>query len=343
MKKIILSKSFTREHSLFYIYVWKNSDLEVYNLKNVLFIKEENSNKVSVWYDNQELNDTVKMLAIKLNDSEEYFNKIKDTFHECWNFLSPYLKKEKEIEDIKRLKEFYNKLTKWWSAMALVIAAPDMGDLKKDIKNELLKMRSETEKYMDNSDGVFIDFFKKNYPEYKDIIYIISPDELFKLEEEKLSAKEIDLIKKRKSGYALLNNDLFLINELQKKLNEKEISLEQNKMEEDIKEIEGTSASFGVAIGKVRLVKYKKEIKEVEKGEILVTEMTSPDFVVALEKIAAIITDEGGITCHAAIVSREMNIPCIVGTSIATQVLKTGDWVRVNANKGIVTILERAK
>jgi pyruvate,water dikinase len=67
--------------------------------------------------------------------------------------------------------------------------------------------------------------------------------------------------------------------------------------------------------------------------------MTLPDYVPAMKKAAAIITDEGGVTCHAAIVSRELKIPCIVGTKIATKVLKDGDMVDVNANHALVTIL----
>ncbi len=63
--------------------------------------------------------------------------------------------------------------------------------------------------------------------------------------------------------------------------------------------------------------------------------MTDPDFLPAMKKASAIITDEGGITCHAAIVSRELKIPCIIGTRIATKVLKDGDLVEVDANKGI--------
>ena len=67
--------------------------------------------------------------------------------------------------------------------------------------------------------------------------------------------------------------------------------------------------------------------------------MTSPDYVPYLKKVAAIVTDEGGVNCHAAIVSREMNIPCIIGTKIATQVLKDDDRVEVDADNGIVKIL----
>ena len=73
----------------------------------------------------------------------------------------------------------------------------------------------------------------------------------------------------------------------------------------------------------------------------MVATMTFPNFIPAMEKAAAIITDEGGLLSHAAIVSREMGIPCVVGTKIATQVLKDGDRVEVDANKGIVRKLFR--
>src|SRR5205823_4591979 len=77
-----------------------------------------------------------------------------------------------------------------------------------------------------------------------------------------------------------------------------------------------------------------------EHGEVLVTRMTTPSYVVAMRKAKAIITDEGGITSHAAIVTRELGIPCIVGTHFATKILQNGDWVQVNANNGTITKLE---
>lgn len=103
--------------------------------------------------------------------------------------------------------------------------------------------------------------------------------------------------------------------------------------------IKGITASLGSTKGRARTLKSSKEIELMEEGEILVIEMTSPVYMPAIKKAAAIITDIGGITCHAAIVSRELGIPCIVGTKKATKVLKNGDLVEVNADKGIVRIL----
>lgn len=77
-------------------------------------------------------------------------------------------------------------------------------------------------------------------------------------------------------------------------------------------------------------------MKKFQKGDILVSVATDPDIVPAMKKAAAIVTEQGGITSHAAIVSRELGIPCIIGTKIATRVLKDGDMVEVDANKGTV-------
>lgn len=103
----------------------------------------------------------------------------------------------------------------------------------------------------------------------------------------------------------------------------------------------GQIASGGKVKGQVRILKNVKQMQAVKTGDILVSPMTTPDFLPAMKKAAAIITDEGGITCHAAIVSRELKIPCVIGTKIATQVLKDGDLVEVDANKGIVKILKK--
>ncbi len=100
--------------------------------------------------------------------------------------------------------------------------------------------------------------------------------------------------------------------------------------------LHGLGASPGIATGKVKIIHDLSELGKIEEGDILVTEMTSPDYVPAMEKSIAIITDRGGMTCHAAIVSRELGIPCIVGTGNATQILKDGMIVTVDANHGVV-------
>lgn len=100
--------------------------------------------------------------------------------------------------------------------------------------------------------------------------------------------------------------------------------------------LEGIGASPGAASGKVRIILGKEDIAKIDKGDIIVTTMTSPDLVPAMSRSAAIITDLGGRTSHAAIVSREMSIPAVVGTQQATTILKDGQEVTVDAYDGVV-------
>ncbi|MBU0998338.1 phosphoenolpyruvate synthase [Patescibacteria group bacterium] len=100
--------------------------------------------------------------------------------------------------------------------------------------------------------------------------------------------------------------------------------------------LSGSPASPGIGTGPVKIIITSKEISKIEPGDILVSTMTSPDFVPAMKRASAIVTDQGGQTSHAAIVSRELGIPCVVGTKTATEVLKNNQVVSVNGVTGEV-------
>lgn len=112
-------------------------------------------------------------------------------------------------------------------------------------------------------------------------------------------------------------------------------------------EIKGNIGNKGIYVGKVKKIDFslktdfQKEIESMNKGEVLVSGSTGPEMILACKKAGAIITDEGGIISHAAIVSRELGIPSVMGTKVATKVLTDGDLVEVDADKGIVKILKR--
>ena len=110
-----------------------------------------------------------------------------------------------------------------------------------------------------------------------------------------------------------------------------------------VTEIKGVVASTGTVRGLVRICESVSDIDKIQEGEILVASMTRPEYLPAMQKAIAFVTDEGGITCHAAIVAREMRKPCIIGTKVATRTIKTGDLIEVDAEQGIVRIIERAK
>jgi len=164
---------------------------------------------------------------------------------------------------------------------------------------------------------------------YNDVIWLTQEEIL----NEKFNRKEIQ---KRKKDYILEMKEgkwnLYAGKEIKKyNLKIKDITK---------KEIKGVVANPGIAYGRVRIA-TPYTFPLLKKGEILVTNMTTPQAVPYLKKIKAIVTNEGGFTCHAAIVSRELGIPCIIGTKIATKVLKDGDLVEVDAEKGIIKVIKK--
>ena len=176
----------------------------------------------------------------------------------------------------------------------------------------------------------FTDFFFFNYSEMKNLFRGERP--------------RSQLMRKRMRGYA------YIIGKGKGKIitgvDFKKIFKKITKIKTGQRVIKGQIVMKGFARGKVRLILHnklniKKDVAKFKKGEILVTEMTRPDTVLACKKASAIVTDEGGITSHAAIISRELKIPCIVATKIATQILKNGDLIEIDANEGVVKILKK--
>jgi len=132
--------------------------------------------------------------------------------------------------------------------------------------------------------------------------------------------------------FAIENNEIFIVQSrpITTKVKEKSGEIKGKEI------LSGLAASPGVGSGKVKIIHDLSELSKVQKGDVLVTEMTNPDMVITMQKSAAIITDEGGLTCHAAIVSREMGIPTVVGTEKATKILKENQEVTVDGFNGKV-------
>jgi len=114
-----------------------------------------------------------------------------------------------------------------------------------------------------------------------------------------------------------------------------EVEVKGEKVEKKVL-LRGLPASPGVAVGRVKVILNLDELSKVKEGDVLVAKMTTPDFVPAMKRAVAIVTDEGGMTSHAAIVSRELGIPAVVGTGKATEVLKDGMLVTVDGTHGVV-------
>ena len=145
-----------------------------------------------------------------------------------------------------------------------------------------------------------------------------------------ISREEIDL---RKESYALLveGDKVKIFTGKAYKL-----FIKENIKQEIINEVKGISVSSGKVKGKAKIILNSKDLPKVAKGDIIICPMTRPDFLIAMEKAAAFVTDEGGLLCHAAIIAREMKKPCIIGTKNATKAFDDGDLVEVDGDDSVV-------
>jgi len=165
------------------------------------------------------------------------------------------------------------------------------------------------------------------------------PDEIYTALDSGFTSEMIELVKKRSKHcvyYGEKDLEIVAVGE-ECSVFEKTIQTEEYF---DIQEFKGQVACVGKVKGVVKIINIPSDMAKVNEGDILVSIATNPDILPAMKRASAFVTEQGGITSHAAIVAREMKKPCIIGTRIATKVLKDGDMVEVDAEKGIVRKLK---
>ncbi len=216
---------------------------------------------------------------------------------------------------------------------------PDHFEIDKRSFQIIAKHKGSQDKKMvyKNKDNLVIPLNKKEQESWK-----ISDEEAIKLA--KIGRKlENHYLKPQDVEWSIdSNNHLFIvqtrpvttINEINKKLNQKANIIGDP-------DLKGAAASPGVAEGNVKMIENQKDATNFKEGEILVAKMTSPDLVPIMKKSAAILTQEGGLTSHAAIVSRELGKPCIVGINDLLEKVKNGQFLTVDANKGYIYFGEK--
>ncbi len=183
------------------------------------------------------------------------------------------------------------------------------------------------------------DVLSKKWGINKENFYLLLPQEIIKFSNSKVNRNVIRLLNRRKFAVIWHKNEklkIFWGAEAKIFFNSK---IKEEKIE--VNEIIGTPIFEGKLKGVVKIIKSIKDFSKVKNGNILVTSDTTPDFVPLFKKVAGIITDEGGVICHAAIVAREMKIPCVVGTKVATKFLKDNDLVELDAREGIIKKIKR--
>ena len=200
-----------------------------------------------------------------------------------------------------------------------------------------------SERYYRNAEIIknFFDEVSRRHKISENLIYYFSCDEMRDCLQRNSFKEFIPTAKERKNGYACIAHKGFVkiyegkeLSYLKSKIRLREIAAGN--------EIKGQAAFLGKVKGIAVVVKNKSELSKVSKGAILVSPSTTVDYVPALKHVKAIVTEEGGVLSHASVISRELHIPCIIGTKIATDVIKDGDLVEVDAYKGVVKILKKA-
>lgn len=342
---IKLTKQFSRERSIFYCSMWRDADLLGfsefldYKIKNILFLKKPSA-KMSVWLNNEESEGMKNVIRQKMD--EKLLDKLELELNRQWKIISPFIIDDKQLDSIRELQIYYGGIVSWWSAMTIIFFTPDIDGISENIKKRALALREDGEKYSDKMDKVFIKFWTVKYEKARDLAQVISPEEIFKLKSDALDRDIFLKLQERLGGFAFLNGKIYSLVDFDGILKKFNLALESEDNCLDTHIIKGVTACAGNTKGRVKLVRLKSQLHQLEEGQILVTEMTDPEYISAIKKSAAIITDEGGVTCHAAIVARELKKPCIIGTKIATQVLHDGDLVEVDADNGIVKIIKKA-
>ncbi len=340
MEKKRYKLAFTRDFTLAMLEVWYKC--EAHNLKQWNGKKQKHLPYLIFWrtdgtvksfYDSHGIDWIKNELKEHILNDAAFLLELEHKVKEKLKLIQPIYQKEKVLpkrELLQFIGDFEDAYT-WVEALWWLCHLYEDGELTKFNFDSIIQLRKETDALSSGTDMVVRKSLRSIFPEIKDFIQVLALEEI-----KTGKILPIEELKKRDVGFFYTENTLF-VNESKENIEKKYgVVLEEESAKKESNEVTGSMAYPGKVIGRVRKVMGHKDISLIKAGEILVSPMTMPDFVPAMEKAAAFVTDEGGILCHAAIVAREMKKPCIVGTQFATKVFKNGDLVEVNAEKGVV-------
>jgi phosphohistidine swiveling domain-containing protein len=333
IKKLSFIKTYTRDNCFLVQEPWYRRYLiGATNKKNpytpiqIFYI---NNGIVEIW-ENKKAIQWYKDELLKRNKTDKYFfEKSVKRYKEIINQLDFYWQK-KYLNSTNELKKFIRLMdlgTKYF--LIYYYSCVDVRN-PQHIKNKAINIR-RVDLFYDASDRLIRQTIHYLYP------YISYNQALSLVYTEISKPPEINILRQRLKNSVFIPEKYLKIETLKDftQTNQQYLFKVEN-VDSNIKVLKGRVAYKGKVVGRVRILKNKSQIATFKQGEILVSAMTTPVFLPAMKKAAAIVTDEGGITCHAAVVAREIKKPCIIGTKIATQILKTGDVVEVDAERGII-------
>jgi phosphohistidine swiveling domain-containing protein len=328
-----------RDLSLFSIQSWQKGYTK-YLKKNLNFwydlIFYYDGEKVNFYHRLSDFDHFKKVVTEKLINNDLLFKKLNKNFQNDVKDLKK-LAKNLDLKNLKKISDLIGKIMSFY----IFIVSDDFVNRRPEAWTS--RYLSEGILYLldEKIESSLKKLLAKN-KQAKNLVHFLNVNEAISI----LKNKNFDLnhVIARQTGYILFNKNFYTNLSFSKFCSqnkfinqEKGIGILKNNI------IKGAIGYKGLATGKVKIIIKKNDLLKIKSGDILVTIMTNASFIPFLKRAKAFITDEGGITCHATIIARELKKPCIIGTRNATKVLHDGNMVEVDANNGIVKILKKSK
>lgn len=332
-------KVYTREYSLLTLCAWQEYQQKYlskdFDWKIPPIIFDVHNDLTSVYIEQSHLLEREEKVSTKINNDHAYINNVFEKYRQTLEASNQYTNRKKKINSLEELENFYQLSVQGWLGYGLSYFVPTMSDAPQQMKDVAMSFRESSDHFLEDNDKIYKESLPRIFINLENLSNYIASFEL-------RNPPEKNILEARANHYVFYDEHSITTETLEKTL-EKTGNLiisDEQEVEANVNEIKGQIAMKGKTQGNVRIIGKKSEIEKLQDGEILVATMTTPDYIPAMQKASAFITDEGGITCHAAIIAREMKKPCIIGTKIATKVLKDGDLVEVDANEGVVRIMK---
>lgn len=338
--KQFFEKAYTRNFSIIMQELWFYANTE--SLKEQLSLQEYlyyppyayfmRDGVEEVW-ENVKANEwLLAKLSEKISEDPSFFETVYGRYQETLAKVKPWW--SRDLNSLEELEEYISLLQEGINDFVIIYGSLMIENLPEEWKKQAEDFR-EKDVFFAESNKTLTKALQTIYPDFGHFSVYITQDELQK----KSSLEEME---KRDSGFGFIPGifkEDCSFSQYRSAHPDFQFIVETPESEDFLK---GQAAYPGIQQGRVKIVKRLDQAEVLQEGEIIVSPMTTPDFAPATKKAAALITDEGGVTCHAAIIAREMKKPCIIGTKFATQVLQDGDLVEVDAESGVVRILEKA-
>ena len=304
-------------NTLFY---YRNNTFEEYN--NMLDIEQIPSVMVDYALKHKE-----EMLRLLQNANDKCKQLEKDVIIEKHFNIRDIVNNLKQFIPFNLISNFVEKTT--------IITDFDV-DTKDEFIQKIIKNREYYDEIKYKIDNIIIQKIKSSIPnEFLPYYNLLTIEEAF--EGQKVTIEELE---KRKKGFVYYKENLILEDEIENYFKKEKIFIKSSEEITENKIIYGSAVWPGRIRGHVKLVFCDEDLAKISEGDIIVSPMTVPTFISGMKKANAIITDEGGVVCHAALIAREMKKVCVIGTKIATKVLQDNMFVEVDGDEGVIRILD---